>query len=308
MAHDLTPEQRELVAKLAAEVAETVKANTSLQHFCNDHCYVRYLRARSWNLVKATKMLKATLEWRLTYKPHEIRWEQVKHESVTGKQMVFDFPDKDGRPIVLMRTRFENTKEPESQVRFLIYHLEMASRQADASGVGKMTWLIDFNEYSMRNAPAIKTSMHVLNTLQNHYPERLGCAICFHAPTLFSLTWRAVGPFIDPVTKEKIHFIDNNKQNREKMGERFDLTKMEQCMCGDVEGYIFNLEEYERRCKETDAQLEAELKAVEKTQHMVHNECSDSAQSLAPSVETALAQKAQSLSVTVETAETQVVS
>jgi hypothetical protein len=30
------------------------------------------------------------------------------------------------------------------QIRFLMYHLEIASRMADKSGVGKMTWLLDF--------------------------------------------------------------------------------------------------------------------------------------------------------------------
>lgn len=53
-----------------------------------------------------------------------------------------------------------------------------------------MTWLLDFEGYSMRNAPAVRTSMHVLHTLQNHYPERLGAAVCYHAPTLFSMTWK----------------------------------------------------------------------------------------------------------------------
>jgi hypothetical protein len=24
----------------------------------------------------------------------------------------------------------------------------------------------------------------------SHYPERLGAAVCFHAPTLFSMTWK----------------------------------------------------------------------------------------------------------------------
>ena len=31
--------------------------------FCTRATYVRYLRARKWNLQKATKMLEATLVW-----------------------------------------------------------------------------------------------------------------------------------------------------------------------------------------------------------------------------------------------------
>jgi hypothetical protein len=58
------------------------------------------------------------------------------------------------------------------------------------AGVGKMTWLIDFEGYSLRNAPAVRTSLGVLHILQNHYPERLGGAVCYHAPGLFSMTWK----------------------------------------------------------------------------------------------------------------------
>lgn len=57
-------------------------------------------------------------------------------------------------------------------------------------GVGKMTWLLDFGGYSLRNAPSIRTSINVLQVLQNHYPERLGLAVCYHAPALFSVTWK----------------------------------------------------------------------------------------------------------------------
>jgi hypothetical protein len=34
-----------------------------LSLFCNDWTYVRYLKARSWDLAKAHKMLQATLQW-----------------------------------------------------------------------------------------------------------------------------------------------------------------------------------------------------------------------------------------------------
>lgn len=53
-----------------------------------------------------------------------------------------------------------------------------------------MCWLLDFEGYSMHNAPPIRVSIHCNSILANHYPERLGQAVCYHAPTLFSMTWR----------------------------------------------------------------------------------------------------------------------
>jgi len=41
----------------------------------------------------------------MEFKPHLIRWEEVKEESLSGKQMIYDVEDKAGRPIVLMRPR-----------------------------------------------------------------------------------------------------------------------------------------------------------------------------------------------------------
>lgn len=53
-----------------------------------------------------------------------------------------------------------------------------------------MCWLIDFDGYSSKNAPPIKVTMNSMSVLQNHFPERLGCAVCYHAPWLFSATFR----------------------------------------------------------------------------------------------------------------------
>lgn len=88
----LSEHEQELVSQLRAEVSSIVAQHACLKQFCNDHTYVRYLRARlvlfyfmygyvhtelltisavypdsngcrGWHLQKAAKMLKATLEW-----------------------------------------------------------------------------------------------------------------------------------------------------------------------------------------------------------------------------------------------------
>lgn len=42
--------------------------------YCSDASIARHLRARNWNVKKATKMLQQTLKWRASNKPEEIRW------------------------------------------------------------------------------------------------------------------------------------------------------------------------------------------------------------------------------------------
>ncbi|KAG2497600.1 hypothetical protein HYH03_004345 [Edaphochlamys debaryana] len=207
-------------------------------------------------------MLEATLKWRLEYKPHAIRWDEVASESTTGKQYVYHTVDKAGRPIVMMRPRNQNTKDTEKQIRHLIYTLEVASRIADKNGSGKFTWLLDFGGYTMSNAPPLKVSIHCNSVLANHYPERLGLAVCYHAPMLFSMTWKAVQPFIDPVTKQKIVFVDKNSHEGAAMEERFDMEQIESCMGGKLQGHAYDQDKYGARMHEYDREVAAELEAV----------------------------------------------
>ncbi|WIA18642.1 hypothetical protein OEZ85_003348 [Tetradesmus obliquus] len=259
----ISEEQLDLALQLKGLVQDVVQKHPELRLFCNDWTYVRYLRARSWDLSKAHKMLLGTLQWRLETRPQEIVWAQVEKEAETGKTFVSPHADKEGRPVVMMRPRNQNTRDEKEQVMFLIYCLEHASRLADEQRVGKMTWLLDFEGYSMRNAPAIRTSLAVLHTLQNHYPERLGQAVCYHAPTLFSMTWKAVSPFIDPITKKKIAFVDKGPHEEPEMSARFHLEHIESCMGGRHQGMLFKLEDYRQRMQVEDTAVANSIRMLE---------------------------------------------
>jgi hypothetical protein len=49
-------------------------SSVAIQGFLSDASVLRFLRARNWNVQKASKMLKAAVKWRASYKPEAISW------------------------------------------------------------------------------------------------------------------------------------------------------------------------------------------------------------------------------------------
>ena len=68
----------------------------------------------------------------------------------------------------------------------------------------QLIWCVDFTGYSIAKAPPFSTSLQVLQTLQNHYPERLGRAIPYNPPRIFGVFWSMISTFFDPVTATKV--------------------------------------------------------------------------------------------------------
>ncbi|KAJ2331179.1 hypothetical protein GGH92_009307, partial [Coemansia sp. RSA 2673] len=165
-----------------------------------------YLRSSKGDSGRAVKRLRSTLEWRATYRPHAITPADMLEEGATGKQYVNGF-DRGGRPIIYMFPHKENTKNPAENLRWVVFNMEQAIRSMPP-GATKTTIIVDTSKYSLSQAVPLSTAREFLNILESHYPERLHKAFILSPPSYFVLFYHIVSPFIDPVTKAKIAFVD----------------------------------------------------------------------------------------------------
>ncbi|KAJ2453136.1 hypothetical protein EV183_002476, partial [Coemansia sp. RSA 2336] len=165
-----------------------------------------YVRANKGNKEKALERLRSTLEWHCTYRPHAITPSSMRTEGATGKQYVNGF-DKCGRPLIYMYSHRENTRNHEDNLRWVVYTMEQAIRSMPP-GVTKVTMIIDVSKYTMSQAVPLSTAREFLHVLESHYPERLHKALVLSPPSYFVMFFRIVSRFIDPVTKDKIAFVD----------------------------------------------------------------------------------------------------
>jgi len=201
----------------------------------DDATFLRYLRARQYDATKAAAMLRDTLKWRAEFGVRAMEsWRDViRAENASGKLYVRGF-DREGGACLYMKPQYENTKDHDGNLKHLVYNMErcVAVMAAQGAGKEKISLLIDYENYSLSNAPPMKTAMETLSILQNHYPERLRCAYCIRPPTVFTFFWSAISPFIDPVTKAKIAMVKNDSL-RATLAERVDPAILEACCGGD---------------------------------------------------------------------------
>ncbi|KAJ2400396.1 hypothetical protein GGI23_002057 [Coemansia sp. RSA 2559] len=165
-----------------------------------------YVRSTKGDTAKALQNLRRTLEWRRTYRPHAITPESMRAEASTGKQYVNGF-DRGGRPIVYMYPHRQNTKDPQGNLRWVVCTMEQAIRSMPPAAT-KITIVIDVSKYAMAHAVPLSTAREFLHILEAHYPERLHKAFVVSPPIYFVMFYHIIAPFIDPVTKAKIAFVD----------------------------------------------------------------------------------------------------
>ncbi|KAJ2736661.1 hypothetical protein IW152_000630 [Coemansia sp. BCRC 34962] len=201
----------ELIKSLPAVDPESQKyvdmeVPLGIEDWLSDECISRYIRARKGVYEDAKRALRKTIEWRAATRPHALRPDAVEIENRTGK-MYFNGFDKMARPIIYMYNHRQNTKDADSQIRWVVYTMEASIRHM-RPGVERVILAVDATHWSFTNSVSIGTARKFLDTLANHYPERLSHAIIFNPPKFFVAFYSLLSPFVDPATRAKVAFVN----------------------------------------------------------------------------------------------------
>ncbi|KAJ9451562.1 Random slug protein 5 [Diplonema papillatum] len=239
----LTKEERAAFNELRSITNGWTKLSEGQKAWIDDECLLRYLRARKFKVKKAKEMLIASMNWRVSHRPHLVTGCSVRHISAHMSNYI-NGRDKHGRPVVYMRfARDPPNCSPDEKLKFLTFTLEEAIRhtklpEVEGHGVEKMVYIIDLDGFSL-NAPGadMGVARKWIDMLQNHYPERLHRAILVRYPSIFSFFWSLLSPFIDKQTTEKVVFAPNGDDAKlrpffEK--HNFDATNLEKGYGGNV--------------------------------------------------------------------------
>lgn len=71
-----------------------------------------------------------------------------------------------------------------------------------------MVCLVDYRSATLKTTPSIANARHFLSIVQNHYVETLGRAIVVNLPFLLTFFYKAISPFLDPVTRDKVRSLN----------------------------------------------------------------------------------------------------
>jgi hypothetical protein len=171
----------------------------------------RILRARKYNHSDALELAEATVVWRIERRPDLLRGtKDIEIECCTGKARLGPDFDRHGRPMLLLDSSAENTKDADKQILHLEWQMERIMRRMESSPnneVEKNVVFINLENFSIWNSPSMKNTKRTVDLFSKYFCERMGHGICWQPPFYFSVFLRSVKPFVDPVTYGKVVII-----------------------------------------------------------------------------------------------------
>lgn len=228
--HGQSKEFQQALADMSPEEIRITFWNM-VKHDNPDSLFLRFLRARKWNVKKAFIMFISTIRWRskeikvdddIMRNGEALAQKQSQSADPAEKKKGQDFldqmrlgksylhgVDKNGRPICVVRVRMHKAGEQseESLERFTVYVIE-TTRMMLPPPVETATIVFDMSNFSLANMDYAPVKF-MIKCFEANYPESLGAVLVHKAPWLFSGVWSIIKGWLDPVVAGKVHFTKN---------------------------------------------------------------------------------------------------
>jgi len=172
----------------------------------DDRKYLRFLRARNFELKASLDMLVETLEWRTSFKVEEITIKDVVKEYLTGK-VYFHKKDVKNRIVAIIKVCLHHPKEsdPMECKKLCVWFMEEGLRRTEP-GIETCCLIFDMTNFSLSNMDYGFVTF-LLKIFSHYYPESLGECLIFNSPLIFWGCWKIISPWVDPVTRAKVKFV-----------------------------------------------------------------------------------------------------
>ncbi|AQK84815.1 uncharacterized protein LOC100193404 [Zea mays] len=249
----LVPASSEEQQRRVNEVRELLgDLPTEMPNFLSDATIRRFLRARNWSTMKATKSLKEATSWRRQYKPEKIRWESIADsENEARRAYIPDYLDKKGRMVFVTLPTIKSKSSEKDHLKYLVYNLENLLIDCADAEEDNVVWISDFKGWSISSTPFSLTrqSLHII---QQYYPGLIAVGILTNAPKIFESFWKIMKHFLEPKMDEKVKFVYNDSSESQKiLGDMFDLDELEHIF-GGRNTADFDINVYAERMKRRD--------------------------------------------------------
>lgn len=232
---DLSPKQDESLTEFRGRIQD-ILPDLPAQH---DHYLLRWLRARSFNVLKSEAMIRKHLEFRRKMKVDSIisDWQppEVIEKYVSGGMCGYD---KEGSPVwydvigPLDPKGLLRSATKQDYMRTKIKHTEMlrqeCRRQSEKLGknIEAITLIYDCEGLGLKHVwkPAIETYGELLTMFEDNYPEGLKRVFLIKAPKMLPMAYNLIKHFLCEETRRKITVIGSNWQ--EVLREHIDPEQL----------------------------------------------------------------------------------
>ncbi|KAF7984377.1 hypothetical protein HWV62_10933 [Athelia sp. TMB] len=222
---NLTVTQQHALEKIKTEIREE---DAFVEGRMDDAMFLRFLRARKFDVPKAKAMLLAAEQWRKDFGVEDITKNFSFEEKVTVDKyypQYYHKSDKDGRPIYVERLGQLDIKKlyavtnEDRLLKRLVYEYEKfitdrlpACSKAAGHPVETSCTILDLQGVSLSNFYSVKDYVSKASSIgQDRYPECMGKFYIINAPYLFSTVWGFIKPWLDEVTVSKIAILSSSQ-------------------------------------------------------------------------------------------------